>query len=71
MIVGPTFKGVADAKDRGFVEGAAEDIQVSFDGQLTFDNRDDFRDYAKSYYDWTSNPKNRSRIVELPTTSIS
>ena len=41
----------------GFVAGAAQDIQVSFDGLPTFDNRDDFRDYAKSYYDWTSDAK--------------
>ena len=46
-------KGDAD----GFVAGAAEDIQVSFDGNPTFDSRKDFRDYAQSYYDWSSNPK--------------
>ena len=41
----------------GFVAGAAEDLHVSFDGAPTYTNRNDFRSYAKGFFDWTSNGK--------------
>ena len=41
----------------GFIAGAAEDVNVSFDGAPTFTSRNDFRDYAKGFFDWTSDAK--------------